>query len=343
MTRGRADSYDVTVVNGYIPVIDLGLPLPADSPRRAAVARAIQHACETSGFFIVVGHAVPEATVAELYRAARRFFSLDEAAKQAIPADPADTLQRGWGRYLAMEKFAASVLGEDADAGRETGADRYGLRAPNKWPAIPGFRETFLTYYGAMEHLAIELMRLIARALDLPGSWFDDKFECHMSPCALNYYFPQPEPPAPGSLRNHPHADFGTLTILYQDDAPGGLQVRDRKGEWVDVPAVPGSFVVNLGRLMSMWTNDRLASTVHQVVNPPAEQAHLDRISIAFFHQPAPDALITCIPTCTDEHNPPRHKPVTSGSYFVARSRRLFVQRQIMEKSGNLPTGTTVL
>jgi isopenicillin N synthase-like dioxygenase len=338
VTGESTHHHDVTVVNGYVPVIDLGLPGPADSPRRAAVAEAVLRACETSGFFVIVGHAVPEATVAGLYRAARQFFSLDESAKRAIPVDPADTLQRGWERYLLLEKFTATALGEGAGPGRAPEADTFGLQAPNKWPAIPGFREAFMNYYGAMEHLAMELMRLIARALDVPEHWFDDKFEGHMSPCALNYYIPQPAPPAPGSLRNRPHTDFGTVTILYQDEAPGGLQVRDREGTWLDVPPAPGSFVVNLGHLMSMWTNDRLASTVHQVVNPPARQAHLDRISIAFFHQPAPGALIECVPSCTDEHNPPRHKPVTSGNYFVSRSRRLFVQRRL-DQAPDLPTG----
>lgn len=326
------DERGVTLVNGYVPVIDLGFAGRPGRGRRDALAVAIRRACETSGFFVVVGHAVPEALVTGLYQAARQFFGLDEAAKRAIAVDPADTLQRGWERHLVLEKFSATALGEEAGAGTDPGVDRYGLRAPNNWPEMPGFREAFRAYYAALEHLAMELMRLIARSLDLPEGWFDDKFAGHMSPCALNYYIPQPEPPAPGSLRNRPHTDFGTLTILYQDDAPGGLQVRDRRGGWVDVPAIPGSFVVNLGLLMSMWTNDRLASTVHRVVNPPAEQAHLDRISIAFFHQPAPDALVECIATCTDEHDPPRHKPVNSGAYFVARSRRLFVQRGMAEK-----------
>lgn len=324
-TRSAGDS-GVTVVNGYVPVIDLGLPAPPGSPRRDAVAAAIRRACGSSGFFVIVGHAVPAATVSDLYGAARQLFNLPETAKHAIALDPADPLQRGWERYLSMEKFCATALGEDAGAPE----DRYGLRAPNRWPALAGFREVFLAYYAAMERLALELMRLLARALGLDEQWFDDKFAGHMSPCALNYYVP--DLPAPGSLRNQPHTDFGTLTILYQDDAPGGLQVRRGDGDWLDVPAISGSFVVNLGHLMSIWTNDLLASTVHRVVNPPPEQAHRDRISIPFFHQPAPDAVIECIPTCTDAHRPPRHRTVTSGAYFVARSRRLYVQRRFSEK-----------
>lgn len=41
------------------------------------------------------------------------------------------------------------------------------------------------------------------------------------------------------------HSDFGFLTILSQNAA--GLQVFSPSGEWVDVPVIPDSFVVNGG------------------------------------------------------------------------------------------------
>ncbi|WP_202918694.1 isopenicillin N synthase family dioxygenase [Saccharothrix deserti] len=338
-TRPVEQEPPVTLVNGFVPVIDLGLPLPPSSPRRRLVADAIDRACQTSGFLVVLGHGVPDDLVNRLYAAAREFFALPVEAKRAIAADPTDTLQRGWESYLFMEKFCALRLGEEAGT---PVTDRFGLTAPNRWPELAGFREVFLEYYRAMEDLAMELMRLLALSLDLPEDWFDDKFTDHLSPCALNYYVPQSRV-APGTLRNNPHTDMGTLTILYQDGAPGGLQVRGQDGEWLDVPAIPRSFVINLGRLMSRWTNGRLTSTVHRVVNPPEELAHLDRISIPFFHQPSPDALIECVPTCADEENPPEHEPILMGDYFVARSRRLFVQRRMSGPNGELPKGVDLL
>ena len=120
--------------------------------------------------------------------------------------------------------------------------------------------------------------------------------------------------------------------MLYQDDAPGGLQVRDETGKWLDVPPIEGSFVINLGQLMTMWTDGRWASTVHRVVNPPREQAHRDRISVAFFHQPNPDALISTIPTCGSSGGPARHPEMTSGEYFLAKSRRAYVERAMRRR-----------
>ena len=69
---------------------------------------------------------------------------------------------------------------------------------------------------------------------------------------------------------------------------------------------------------MAEWSNDRWRSTVHRVVNPPRERANTSRLSLLFFHQPNYDAVITCLPTCTDAANPPRYAPVTSGAH-VAR------------------------
>jgi isopenicillin N synthase-like dioxygenase len=115
--------------------------------------------------------------------------------------------------------------------------------------------------------------------------------------------------------------------VLYQDDGPGGLQVRDRRGEWVDVPPVPGSFVVNLGRLMSVWTNDRWESTLHRVVHPPRALAHRDRVSIAFFYHPNPDLTMTTIPTCAGAEGAP--PPVVSGEFFLRMARRAVLLRRV--------------
>jgi isopenicillin N synthase-like dioxygenase len=99
----------------------------------------------------------------------------------------------------------------------------------------------------------------------------------------------------------------------------------------VDVPPVPGTFVINLGRLMTIWTNDRWASTTHRVLNPPPEYSHRDRISIAFFYQPNPDAVIECVPTCADAEHPARHSPVTSGDYLIGKARRAYLTRRARE------------
>ena len=98
--------------------------------------------------------------------------------------------------------------------------------------------------------------------------------------------------------------------------------MRNRSGQWVPVAPLPNSFVVNIGDLMAVWTNDRWVSTLHRVVNPPRERAADYRISIPFFHQPNFDAVIECLPSCRSADNPPRHQPVTSGEWVELMTRR---------------------
>ena len=82
------------------------------------------------------------------------------------------------------------------------------------------------------------------------------------------------------------------------------------------MPTLPGTFIVNLGDLMAEWTNDRWVSTLHRVINPPRDQAlGSRRLSMAFFHQPNYDAVIECLPTCSDAGRPPRYGETTSGEH----------------------------
>jgi isopenicillin N synthase-like dioxygenase len=136
------------------------------------------------------------------------------------------------------------------------------------------------------------------------------------------HYPHQDAPPPPGALRAGAHTDYGTLTILRQDDAPGGLEVQDAAGRWVPVPFQPGSFVVNIGDLMARWTNDRWRSTLHRVVNPPPEPGRSNRrTSLPFFHNANWDARIECLPTCLAAGEAPRHAPVLAGAHLMAKFR----------------------
>lgn len=150
-----------------------------------------------------------------------------------------------------------------------------------RWPKRPlHLQPAYLAYYKSLEELAAKLLRLFALALELPENWFDGKITRHRSAMrVLNYPELQSMPP-PGQIRAGEHTDYGSLTILLQD-LVGGLQVRDRQGNWVDVKPTPGSYVINLGDLMQRWTNDEWVSTLHRVIAP---QSMARRQSIAFFH-----------------------------------------------------------
>ena len=120
-------------------------------------------------------------------------------------------------------------------------------------------------------------------------------------------------------MRMGAHTDYGSITVLLADPVPG-LQICDDAGRWHDVVPSPGSFIVNVGDLLAEWSNDRWRSTLHRVVPPPpSADGAVRRRSVAWFQQPNWDAMIECLPTCSDETNPPRYAPVTSGEHLMAK------------------------
>jgi isopenicillin N synthase-like dioxygenase len=273
----------------FVPVIDLGVGTARREHVQGGVGTAIAEACATSGFFVVTGHGVPRDTVAALYAAFREFFRGDPATQTAVAADLMDPLLRGYIPGERHQQFYVNRLGELTDDDDEIVALDARLRGPNRWPDVPGLRRAAVAYYAEIERLAGRLVDAFAQTLDVTPETLRGFFHQHMSPLVCNYYPPQALAPPEGSLRNAAHRDWCAFTILLQDSALGGLQILAGEEVWMDVPHVPDSFVVNLGRIMTLWTGGRWASTVHRVVNPGRGDAHHDRISIPFFAHPNPN------------------------------------------------------
>ncbi|NNE11950.1 MAG: isopenicillin N synthase family oxygenase [Ilumatobacter sp.] len=319
-----------------IPTIDLepfatGSRLP--SPEAAAVARSIDAALRDVGFVTVTGHGVASDVKTDFFDAMRAFFDQSLDDKQAIAIGKSDH-HRGYVGFgsEALEgalgsgddrigSAAAGDLKETLDTGTEYAPDHplvvagTPLHGPNQWPALPGFREAYDAYREAAVEAALRMQRGLAIALGLAPSFFEDQPGDTMLHLRLIHYPPQSRvTPAPGQLGCGVHTDYGTLTVL-ADDGVGGLQVRRRSGEWVDVGVPEGQLVVNLGDLMAIWTNDRWVSNPHRVVNPPG----VDRYSSALFVTPPFHLRIETLPTCLDADGSTRHEPLVSGPYLLSR------------------------
>jgi isopenicillin N synthase-like dioxygenase len=267
---------------------------------KQALARRVDEVCRHTGFLAVVGHGVSEETISRAWNAARTFFDLPIEkkieAKMPYVGYPygysplqAEALAKSLGEETPpdlKESFSIGPLQHAPHTGNEPDAAfRF---AENVWPKEPEhFREAWSAYYRALSELAARIMRVFALALELPEGFFDGMIDDPISAMrALNYPH-QSVAPKPGQLRAGAHSDYGSLTILLAEAAPGGLEIFTPEEKWQAVPVVPGAFVVNIGDLMARWTNNRWVSTLHRVVNPPPDQrGSTRRQSIAFFHQP---------------------------------------------------------
>ena len=315
-----------------IPLIDLGAYFAGDRAGKRRVAEEISRACEHIGFFLVSGHGVDPALCEQARRESMAFFELSLEEKLAIRRQQDDLSVRGY-EPLGTEHLSATIgvetppdLKESISFGplevpdhpschTEAAAPCY---APNIWPSHPAsLRHTIEAYIRALDQLGWHLHRLAAIAFDLPEDHFDAKLERGFSILRVLNYPEQRTAPREDQLRAGEHSDYDNLTICLIEDKPGGLQARSPDGSWVDVPAVAGSFVVNIGDFLMRWTNDRWKSTRHRVLNPP--RAAEGRLSFCHFIEPNYDALIECLPTCSGPEQPAKYPPIAAGDYMLEK------------------------
>jgi len=289
-----------------IPVIDLA-PFLAGTPGAAERAAAsLRDALQRVGFFFVVGHGVPDALVASVYRDAERFHALPLADKLAIAATRENPGYRPVG---SMVSRASAIDG--AKKANQVAA-LFLKRTGSQWPdpaRLPGFRETCAAYQGGLEALGQAMLPLFARAFGLPPGFFAEAFREADITLRLSHY-----PPIDydeGQFGLAPHTDSSFMTFLPDNDV-AGLEIRPSDCDWTPAPSIRGSFLVNSGDTLKRWTNDRFLSTEHR-----ARTRGRDRYAVPFFMSPRQDHVIECLPTCQGPGDPPRHGPITYREYVA--------------------------
>jgi len=289
-----------------IPVIDLSPYFSGQD--KIAVAHQIKHACEEIGFFTLRGHDIPLETVKGANAAARAFFDQPLTEKRLVESPG------GMGYIGPQGENLAASLDDKAVIDVKESLNLTLPISAGIWPTSPNaIRTACKAYYDALLHLSQHLMHLFALALELPETWFDDKTDKPRTILRLLNY-PEIDPDKAGQMRAGAHTDYGTLTILWSPDSRG-LQAQSRQGAWVDVVAPVDHFIINIGDLMMNWTNDRWLSTLHRVV-PHPKTVGKRRQSMAFFHNPNPEALIECIHTCQSAENPAKYEPILAKTHL---------------------------
>lgn len=297
-----------------VPVLDL-TPL-REAHDTGSLVQRLREACQSTAFFYVINHGVPNEVIQGALEASKDFF--DQPLEQRM-ITLKDRFHRG---YLPMGTTRFPGRAPDLKDSFDIGIDlplnhrlvKAGLplHGPNQWPALPRFKHATQRYFDHVRALGMELLVLFARSLDVEDDFF---VRCYTQPTVLMrlmHYPPQNDAGTHDSIGATAHTDFGVITIL-QQDPDGGLEIQAPHGEWMRAPLVPETLVVNLGQLMARWTNDVYRATSHRVVN----RLDRDRYSIPFFFNPDHDARVNCIASCTGPGRPAKYSSVVAGEHIA--------------------------
>jgi isopenicillin N synthase-like dioxygenase len=264
---------------------------------------------------LVVGHGIPDELQRDMAKVSATFFDLAEAEKDHVRW-PGSGMWHGWvpvyrgdpdlnkgGVPNLVEWFQVQDFAEF-----------------DLWPQEPAqMRRIWSEYYEACAQVTEKITYMLAEALELPEddvpAWTSRQF-CNL---AVNNYPPQKEPPLPGQERLSPHTDENALTLLFANDAPGGLQIhKPGREEWVPVSLPAGTFFLQPGDLMARWTNRLIHANVHRVVNPPRELAATSRRqTVVFFQYPDRTTLVTPAPSCVARTGGEALEPLQAWDHLI--------------------------
>lgn len=304
-----------------VPVLDLSSWLNGGSPD--SLIAELKEACLKTGFLYVKGHGVPQQVIDDVFDATRRYFDLPQEMRLADKID--ERFRRGFMPYgINQHAGFKPDLKESYEFGMDLPLDDpdvvagLPLHGPNRWPMqAPWLQPAAESYFAHTLRLGKDLLRLFALALEQPEDFFLQWCTKPMVQSRL-FHYPEQQAVDAKELGVAPHTDYGMVTILTQDPI-GGLELCKRDGEWISAPFIEGTFVINLGDMFKVWTNDQFASTLHRVVNRTGKE----RYSIPTFFNLDYDAPVACLPNFQSADNPPRHAPIKSGDYLVKRFREV--------------------
>ncbi len=307
-----------------VPVVDIAGYLDGSDPQR--VAGEIEAAATEVGFFQIVGHGIDLSVVDAVYAASAALFALPDDEKEQLLSATGHPyrgvhLKRDDSGKVRQERFLATRYDNPAEAeANGVPAELSDFFDPNVWPEpVPQLRPAVRDLFVQSQALGGKMMGLFGLALGLGPGYFDPFIEPNASTFACNHY-----PARKGPLEVDPtvlfgeHFDGNTLTILHQRGSYEGLQVKrlGGVGDWLTVPIREDAFVINMGELMTRWTNDHWPSTRHRVVassDPDAE-----RTTLTTFHMPALQAVVAPLSEWVGADGP-HYEPVTSYDWEKVR------------------------
>lgn len=304
-----------------IPSVNLRDFLSDDPVRKQKFVNEIGQAYEEIGFVALKGHFLDDQLVENLYTEVHNFFNLPLETKKKYEI-PGIGGQRG---YVSFGKEHAKGRSE-GDLKEFFHFGQYVEDNPElekSYPAnvtveeLPQFNPIGKETYQMLEKTGVYVLRALAIYLGLDEFYFD-KFVKNGNSILRPIHYPPITDEPKNAVRAAAHGDINLITLLMGAQGKG-LQVQNHKGEWIDAIAAEDELVINVGDMLSRHSNNRLKSTIHQVVNPPRELWSTSRYSIPFFMHPISEMPLNCLDNCIDEANPKKFEDITAGEFLHQR------------------------
>ncbi|KAH7533122.1 hypothetical protein FEM48_Zijuj04G0096900 [Ziziphus jujuba var. spinosa] len=252
---------------------------------RKATMEQIRDACENWGFFELVNHGIApefmdkiERMTKEHYRKCMEQRFKELVASKGLEAVQTEVSDMDWESTFFLRHLPVSTISEIPDLHDD-------------------YRKAMKEFALKLETLAEELLDLLCENLGLEKGYLKKAFYGSKGPTfgtKVSNYPPCPKPELIKGLRAH--TDAGGIILLFQDDKVSGLQLL-KDGQWIDVPPMRHSIVVNLGDQLEVITNGKYKSVEHRVI----AQTNGTRMSIASFYNPGSDAVIYPAPVLVEK------------------------------------------
>ena len=318
-----------------LPVVDISGLFSDDLETRKVTAATLDRAARDAGVLYLTGHGIEQHEIDALKASAQLFFSQQDDFKQrsyiGLSENHSGYVPIGEERFYNSDKVDAK---EAFDVGfeAEDPVDGKPMTGANLWPDLPGFREGVKPYFDRVVSLSKTLFEGFALGLGLPEDSFTRHLTAPANQLRLIHYFHDPDT-TEDAQGIGAHTDYEFFTILLPTSP--GLQVLNGAGEWIEVPVIPGAFVVNIGDMMEIITNGNYVATSHRV-----RKVREERYSFPMFCNLDYDTVVEPLPElCADDA--PRYPAVVCGDHLFTQTIHTFryLQQRVERGELQMPAG----
>ncbi len=296
-----------------LPIIDIA-SLTSEGDRKQTVSDELIEAFEETGFAVLVGHGIEKNRLFEIRELLVRVFNVPDSVKEELSISRNN--YRGYiplGFFSPNEQKNFSTTKPDLYEGfklhwecpkENPVKDECALYGSNKWVSqVDDMKEILLSYWEECDSLTFTLLSHLAVALGVEPGIILDFFNEPLTNMTLLHY-----PVSSSKSENsgiHPHKDISAITILHPDPL-GGLEIRTRKGEWIEILCPQEALLVNIGDFMEVWSGGRFISTPHRVSN----RNQKPRYSAPYFSVPRHSTLVKPLVKCENSFE---HREILVG------------------------------